>query len=48
MLNVLVRERQQVTQAMDRVYDLYIDGQISAEGFGGQVQALGRASQAAR
>jgi len=40
VLDILIRERQQVVQGMDRVYQLYMDGQISAEGFGTRYKPL--------
>jgi site-specific DNA recombinase len=40
VLDILIQEKQRVAQAMDRVYQLYIDGQISAEGFGTRYKPL--------
>jgi len=40
MLKTLQSERQRVGAAMDRVYQLYIDGTISSEGFGTRYKPL--------
>jgi site-specific DNA recombinase len=40
VLDILIQERQKVSQGMDKVYDLHINGQISAEGFSSRYKPL--------